>query len=128
MKKLFGKRKKWRQTASNTTLDDDSGDEECQTRDSFSKDSHHDIMSDEQLMEGDFVAVNSYGKKGTSGRCVATLNVIDGEEIQGVFMKRIPGHCPNERKQAFIIDHNDEASFDKKKYCGDAATSKKFVC
>lgn len=113
MKNLFGKRQKSRQTTPNATSDDDSEDDECETMDSLVKDSDDD-MSDDELMEGDFVVVNIHGKKGTTQRYVARVDVIDGDEIEGVFMKRIPAQRPTESKQAFIIDHNDDASFDRK--------------
>lgn len=65
--------------------------------DSLTQDSDGDI-SDDELMEGGFVVVNIHSMKGTTQRYVARVDVIDGDEIEGVFMKRIPGHRPIESK------------------------------
>lgn len=111
MKNLFGKKQKSRQTASNATSDDDS--DVYETMDSLANDCGDDI-SDDELMGGDFVVVNIHGMKGTTQRYVTRVDVIDGDEIEGIFMKRIRGHKPTESKQGFILDHSDEASFDKK--------------
>ena len=86
-----------------------------------------DSASDEEeLMEGDFVVVTIHGAKGISQRYIARFYVIGGDEIEGVFLKKIPGHRPPEGKQAFIIDHDDEASFHKQDILNILPTPKSF--
>ena len=121
VKNLFGKKQKSRQTASNATSGDDSEDNVYETMDSLANDCGDDI-SDDELMECDFVVVNIHGMKGTTQRYVARVDVIDGDEIEGIFMKRIRGHKPTESKQFFILDHSNEASFDKKIYRGNTTS------
>lgn len=75
-------------------------------------DSDDDVVSDDELIEGDFVVVSVNGKK-TTRRYIARVDVIDGDELEGVFLKRIQGRKPMDGRQAFIIDPDDEASFDR---------------
>ncbi|CAE1177333.1 unnamed protein product [Acanthosepion pharaonis] len=70
------------------------------------------LEASDELIEGDFVVVSVNGKK-TTRRYIARVDVIDGDELKGVFLKRIQGQKPMDGRQAFIIDHDDEASFDR---------------
>ena len=120
-KNLFGKKRKSKETVKetvNVTSDDDTEDDACETLELLLNDSEDDDMSDceycDELMEGDFVVVNIHGAKGTTRRYIARVDVFDdSDEIEGVFMKKIPGNRPTDGKEVFIVDHDDEASFDK---------------
>jgi len=111
-KNLFVEKRKSEQTV---ISDDDSEDDACETMELITNDSEDDISDCDELMEGDFVVVNIHGaKKGTTQRYIARVDVIDGsDEVEGVFMKKVAGNRPIDGKEVFIIDHDDEASFDK---------------
>ncbi|CAE1245386.1 unnamed protein product [Acanthosepion pharaonis] len=98
-KKLFSQTSQ--KTTANVTSDDDSDDEDCESM--AMNDSDDDDVSDDELIEGDFVVVSVNGKK-TTRRYIARVDVIDGDELEGVFLKRIQGRKPMDGRQAFIID------------------------
>ncbi|CAE1240094.1 unnamed protein product [Acanthosepion pharaonis] len=106
-KKLF--RQTSQKTTANVTSDDDSDDEDCESM--AMNDSDDDDVSDDEL-RGDFMVVSVNGKK-TTRRYIARVNVIDGDELEGVFLKRILGRKPMDGRQAFIIDPDDEVSLDR---------------
>ena len=44
-------------------------------------------------------------------RFIARVDVIDGYELEGVFLKKVAGNFSYGGKPAFVIDQDDEASF-----------------
>lgn len=109
-KNLFDKTKK----SCHKTADNSDSDTEDDGSVMLVSDSDCSKISDHQdLIEGDFVVVNIHGVKGNKHRYIARIDMIDGDEIEGVFLKKISGVRAADGKQAFIINHDDEASFDK---------------
>ena len=109
---LFGKRKASQKIAPDVTSSDDS-EEECEMiEQSVAKDTD-ETSSEDEIIEGDFVVVSINSAKGTSQRYIARVDIIDGDELEGIFVKKMTGHRVKEEKSTFIIDHNDEASFHK---------------
>ena len=94
------------------TSSDDSEQECKMIEQSVAKDSDENLSEDEKI-EGDFVVVSINSAKGTSQGYIARVDIIDGDELEGVFIKKMTGHRVQEEKLTFIIDHTHEASFDK---------------
>ncbi|XP_064595954.1 uncharacterized protein LOC135462656 [Liolophura sinensis] len=74
-------------------------------------DTDEDLESDDELMEGDFVVVKLQGSKGQPMHYIARVDVIDDNELEGVFLKKVSSHPNRVGKPAFVIDLDDEASF-----------------
>lgn len=68
-------------------------------------------LSDDDIMEGDFVVVNVKGKARVIPY-IARIDSFEDDEYEGVFLKKIQS-CGNFDKLTFFIDENDEASFTK---------------
>ena len=67
--------------------------------------------SDDEIIEGDFVVVRVEGKS-REVRYIAQVDVLDNEELEGVFLKKVPQ--PVGHKPVFILNENDFASFQRK--------------
>ena len=66
--------------------------------------------SDDEVIEGDFVFVKVEGKS-RKVRYIAHVDAIDGDEFEGIFLKKVPqfvGHLP-----VFIINKTDIAAFQR---------------
>ena len=88
--------------------DDTSSDSE---KDMHLIDTDDDVESDDETIEGDFVVVKLPSGKGRQLHFIARVNVIDGDELEGVFLKRVAANSSYGGKPAFVIDQDDEASF-----------------
>ena len=108
---LFGKRQASKKAAPDVASSDDSEDE-SEMVEMVVEDSEEN-SSDDEIMEGDFVVVSINSAKGISQRYIARIDIVNGNELEGVFMKKMTGHRLEEEKPVFIIDHKDEASFHK---------------
>ncbi|XP_063603163.1 zinc finger protein 271-like [Penaeus indicus] len=59
------------------------------------------------------IGIQAHIPSSNGERYVARVDIVDGNELEGVFMKKTSGHRLEEEKPAFIIDQSDEASFHK---------------
>ena len=108
---LFGKRQAPKRAAPDVASSDDSEDESKMVE-QVVEDSEEN-SSDDEIMEGDFVVVSINSAKGISQRYIARIDIVNDNEQEEVFMKKMTGHRLEEEKPAFIIDHKNEASFHK---------------
>ena len=67
---------------------------------------------DYQVIEGDFAVVKSVLAKSRNVHYIARVDVIDGDECEGVFLRR--EFSRHQTISTFMINDKDEASFPKK--------------
>lgn len=72
---------------------------------------HEDENSLDEIVEGDFVVVKYEGKS-RMVHYIARVDVIDGNEFEGIFLKKVASKMSS-RDWVFIPNSNDEASFPK---------------
>ena len=84
----------------------ESSDDDLQLDDS-SDEYHEDV--EELPIEGDFVVLKVAGKK-RSLLYIARVDVIDGGDFEGVFLKRVPNK-PADIQTCYIPNPDDEATF-----------------
>ena len=63
----------------------------------------------EEIIEGDFVIVQVSGKSRVA-QYIARIDIIDGDELEGVFLKRISSRV-DIGPPRFVLNDGDEASF-----------------
>ena len=68
------------------------------------------IWIEKTFMEGNFVVVGINGANRVSKKLIERVDIVNGDEPEGVFMHKMTGHRVEKEKPAFIIDHKDEAS------------------
>ena len=56
------------------------------------------------------MVVGINGANRVSKKLIERVDIVNGDEPEGVFMHKMTGHRVEKEKPAFIIDHKDEAS------------------
>ena len=69
-------------------------------------------MSENDVIEGDFVVVNVTGKLRTANY-IALVDVVDNNDFEGVFLMNIPGKVNSDKLTSFIPNLDDEAFFSR---------------
>ena len=91
--------------------------EYCSTSSSSSEetDSYNDEssdaeeMSEDEIIEGDFVVLKVEGKS-REVHYIARIDVVDGDEFEGIFLQKMSEKLQSEQS-IFIINSSDQASF-----------------
>ena len=76
-----------------------------------SEDSDTDNDFNDEIIEGDFVVVKFQSVKSRFVHYIARIDVIDGDECEGVFLQREFSRV--QMKPTFIINESDVSSFPK---------------
>ena len=104
-KQLFGK--KTHKAAIQPVTENESSEEEMHLAESSEEEYHEDV--EEAPIEGDFVVVKVSGKKRFL-LYIARVDVVDGVDFEGVFLKRVPNKAAD-NQTCFVPNLNDEAMF-----------------
>ena len=100
-KKLFGKKKA-------TKLVTESSSEEENIEIHY--DDNSDFLTDENIVEGDYVIVNVRGRS-IVVQYIARVDEVNGNESEGVFLQKLSGCIIHHETITFIVNENDCASF-----------------
>ena len=113
IKKTLFKEKKNTSKVAKKTKTTPSSSSSSDTTDVPCDDSSDDELYDaEEIIEGDFVIVKICGKSRVV-YYIARVDVVDGDEYEGIFLQRMSGKVATDAIQIFIQNTEDTASFPK---------------
>ena len=113
IKKTHFKEKKKTSKVAKKTKTTPSSSSSSDTTDVPCDDSSDDELYDaEEIIKGDFVIVKICGKSRVV-YYIARVDVVDGDEYEGIFLQRMSGKVATDAIQIFIQNTEDTASFPK---------------